>query len=90
MNLYLYTPPIPPTVLTRLVSRNILRIHSLYRKQDDINLHMKEFYASLLVCRYQRDLLVPAFTKGIVGAHAFIKRGSVKRCEQEKDKDTTG
>ena len=83
MNLYLYTPPTPshydhpPEVLTGLVSGNILRIHSLCSKQADIDLRMKKFYAILLVCGYQRDFLIPAFTKIITGARSFIKQGSV-------------
>ena len=93
MNLYLYIPPHsahPPGVLTGLVSGNILRIHSLCSEQDDINLRMKQFYARLLVRRYQRNLLIPAFTKGIVGARAFIKRGSVRKCKKIKEEDTKG
>ena len=43
----------------------------------------------LLVRGYQRDLLIPAFTKGITEARAFNKRGSVRRCVPDKDKDTT-
>ena len=75
MNLYLYISPHsahPPGVLTGLVSGNILRIHSLFSEQDDINLRMKQFYARLLVRGYQRNLLIHAFTKGIIGAHAYI------------------
>ena len=82
MNLYLYTPPHsdhPPGVLSGLVYGNILCIHSLCRDTDDINRHMKEFYERLLVCVYQRDLLIPAFTKGITGARALIKCGSVQQ-----------
>ena len=93
MNLYLYTPPHsahPPGVLTVLVSGNILRIHSLCSKQDDINRRTKELYARLLVHRYQRDLLIPAFTKGIKGACAFFTRGSVRQCVSEQDNDTQG
>ena len=80
MNLYLYIPPhyaLPLGVLTGLVSGNILRIHLHCRKYDDIDRHMREFYARLLVRGYQRDLLVLAFTKVVTGARAFIKRGSV-------------
>ena len=39
---------------------------------------------------YQQDLLILAFTKGITGARAFIKRGSVRRCEPDEEKDSTG
>ena len=70
MNLYLYIPSHsahPPGVLNGLVSGNILQIHSLCSEQNDINRRMKEFYARLLVCRYQHYLLIPAFTKGIMG-----------------------
>ena len=91
MNLNLYIPPHsahPLGVLTGIVSSNILRTHSLSSKQDGINRRLKEFYARLLVCGYQRDLLIPAFTKGITGARAFIKHGSVRRCVSEEDKDT--
>ena len=91
MNLYFYTSPHsahPPGVLTGLVSGNILWIHSLCSDQNDINRRMKEFYARLLVRKYQRDLLIPAFTKGITGECAFTKRGSVRRCVSEQDKDT--
>ena len=80
MNLYLYIPPHsshPPGVLTRLVSGNILRIHSLCSNNEDTNRRMKEYYAMLLVRGYQRDLLIPEFANKITGAHAFIKRGSV-------------
>ena len=93
MNLYLYIPPHsahPPGVLTGLVSCNILRIHSLCSEQDYINRHMKEFYARLLVRGYQRDFLIPAFSKGITGARAFISSGSVGRCVSDQDKDTQG
>ena len=93
MNLYLYTLPHsahPPGVLTGLVSGNILRIHSLCSEQDNIDLCMKQFYARLLVRGYQRNLLITAFTKGITGARAFIKRGSVRRCVQDRWKDSTG
>ena len=89
MKLYLYITPHsahPPGVLTGLVSGNILRIHSLCREQDDINLRMKQFYARLLVRRYQRNLLIPTFTKGITGASAFIKRGSVIKCKPDEGK----
>ena len=51
---------------------------------------MKEFYTRLLVRGYQSDLLIPAFTKGITGARAFIKRGSMQRCNSDQDKDTRG
>ena len=88
MNLYLYIPPHsahPPGVLTGLVSGNILRIHSLCSKQDDINLHMKQFYVRLLVRGYQLNLLIPAFTKGITVACAFIKRGSVRRFKPDEE-----
>ena len=81
MNLYLYIPTHsahPLGVLTVIVYGSILCIHLLCRDKDDINLHMKYFYARLLARCYQRDLLIPAFTKGITGAHAFIKRGSVR------------
>ena len=81
MNLYLYASlhsAHPPGVLTGLVYGNILRIHSLCSKQDDIDRRMKEFYACLLVCGYQCDLLIPAFLKDITGARALIKRGSVR------------
>ena len=90
MNLYLYIPPHsahPPVVLTRLVSDNILWIHSLCSEQDDINLRMKQFYARLLVRGYQQNLLIPAFTKGIIGARSFIKRGSVRRCKTGEEED---
>ena len=93
MNLHLYIPPHsahPPGVLTVLVSGNILQIHSICSNQDGIDLHMKQFYVRLLVRGYQRDLLIPAFTKGIIGAHTFIKRGSLRRCVPDKEKDTTG
>ena len=93
MNLYHYIPPHSahlPGVLTGLVSGNILRIHSFCSEQDDINLHIKHFYARLLVRGYQRNLLIPAFTKGIIGARAFIKRGSVRRCKTGKEEDNKG
>ena len=93
VNLYFYIPPHsshPLGVLTRLVSGNILRINSLFSKQDDINRRMKEFYARLLVLGYQRDLLIPTFTTGITRACAFIKRVSVRGCVSEQDKDTQG
>ena len=51
MNLYLYIPPQsahPLGVLTVLVSGNILRIHSLCRKQEDINRRMKDFMRGCL------------------------------------------
>ena len=91
MNLYLYILPHsahPPGMLTGLVYGNTLQIHSLCSKQDDINRRMKEFYTKLLVRGYQRDFLIPTFTKGITGARAIIKRGSVRRCASGQDKDT--
>ena len=93
MNLYLFIlthSAHPLEVLTGLVSGNILRIHSLCSKQDDIDLRMKQLKARLLVRGYQRDLLIPAFTKGIIGARIFIKRGSVRRCDPDKEKDNKG
>ena len=91
MNLYLYIPPRsdhPLGVLTGLVYGNILRMHLLCSEQDDINLHMKEFYTKLIVRGYQRDFLIPAFRKGITGACAIIKHGSVRRCASDQDMDT--
>ena len=93
MNLYLYILPHsahPPWVLTGLVAGNILHIYSLWSDKDYINHCMKELYVSLLVCAYQCDLLIPAFTKGIMGARDFIKRGSVWQCTSDKYKDTKG
>ena len=93
MNLYLYIPPHsahPRGVLTGIVSDNILWIHSLCSKQDGIELRMKDFYARLIFRRYQRELLIPALKKGITGARAFIKCGSVKICVPDKDKNNTG
>ena len=72
------------------MSGNILWIHSLCSEQDDIHLRMKVFYARLLVHGYQRDLLIPALTKCIMGASAFNKRGSMQRYVLDKDKDTQG
>ena len=83
MNLCLYILPHSthtPGVLSGLVSGNILCIHSVYSNEDDISRRMKQFYARLLVRDYQCDFLIPAFTKGIRGAHAFIKRGSIRLC----------
>ena len=93
MNLYLYTPPHfahTPGVLTGLVSGNILCIHSLCSDKEGINRCMKEFYVRLIVRGYQRYLLIPEFGKGITGARAFIKRGSVLLCTSDQDKDTKG
>ena len=42
----------------------------------------------LLISGYQRDMLIPAFVKLITGSRAFIKRGSVRRCKSDQDKDT--
>ena len=94
-NLYFYTPPPPPSahlpgVLTGLVSSYIVSIHSLCSKQDDIDLCMKHFYGRLFDRGYQRDLLIPAITKGITRACAFIKRVSVRRCVSDKYKYSTG
>ena len=86
MNLYLYIPPHsahPPGVLTGLVAGNILCIHFLCSYKKDINRRMKEFYAMLLVHSYQRDLIIPAFTKGITGTCVFIKRVSVRLCTSD-------
>ena len=80
MNLYLYIPTHsahPPGVLTGLVFGKIFRIHLLCREQDDINRRMNKFYARFLVHGYQRDFLIPAFTKGITVEITFIKCGSV-------------
>ena len=70
------------------MSGNILCIHSLCRKQDGINRRMRDFSARLIVHGYQRVLTIPAFTKVITGAHAFIKCGSVRRCVSGQDKYT--
>ena len=91
--LFVYPPLIPPTpsgVLTGLVSGNILWIHSLCSEQDNIDLRMKEFYVRLLIRGYQRDLLIPTFSKGITGAHLFIKRESVWIYVSDFDKNTQG
>ena len=75
MTLYLYIPPHsahPPGVLTGLMSGNILHIHSLCSDKADINRRMKEFYVRFLVYGYEGDLLIPAFTKVITRACAFI------------------
>ena len=80
MNLYLYILPHSahsPGVLPGLVSGNVLQIHSLCSKQEDIKFRMKEFYARMLVRGYQRDFLIPVFTKGLTGTCTFIKRASV-------------
>ena len=93
MNLYLYIPPHsahPPGVLTGLVYGNIICIHSLCSYKEDINRGMKELYAILLIRGYQRDLLIIAFAKGITGARAFIKCGSVRGCTSYQYKDTKG
>ena len=93
MNLYMYIPPIlpdPPGVSTGLGSCNILLIHSLCSEQNDINLRMKQFYAKLLIRGYQRNFLIPAFTKGIIGARAFIKCGSVRRCKLGEEEENKG
>ena len=77
MNLYLYISTHsnnPLGVITGLVSGNILRIHLLCSEQDDIKRRMKEFYVRLLFHEYQRDFLIPVFTKGFTGARVFIKR----------------
>ena len=87
MNLYLYIPTHSAHfqgVLTGLVSGNILQIHSLCSEQDDINLRTKQFYDRLLVRGYQQNLLIPAFTKGIIGARAFIQRVSVRKCKKKQ------
>ena len=79
MNLYLYIPPNsahPPGVLTGLVYGNILCIHLRCSDEDYINSCMKYFYTRLLVSVYQRNFLIPFFTKGIMGSCAFIKCGS--------------
>jgi len=78
LNLYLYIPPHsahPPGVLKGLVSGNTLRIYALCSEQSDIDNRIRQFYRRLLVRGYQRDKLVPAFTKGISRAKAFIARG---------------
>ena len=72
------------------MSGNILRIHSICSKQDNINLCMKHFYARLLVRGYQLNLLIPAFIRGIIRARTFIKRGSVRRCKTGKEEENKG
>ena len=49
---------------------------------------MKGIYARLLVRGYQRDLLITAFTKGILGKHTFIKRRSVWWCVLNQENAT--
>ena len=78
----------PLGVLTRIVSGNILRIHSLCSDKEDTNRCTKDLYVRLLVHGYQRDFMIPAFTKGINGAHAFTKRSSMRWCTTYQDKDT--
>ena len=93
MTLYLYIPPHsahPPGVLTGLMSDNILHIHSLCSDKADINRRMKELYERLLVRGYHRDLLIPALTEEITGAHVFIKRCSVRGYTSDQDKDIKG
>ena len=51
---------------------------------------MKHFYGRLLVRRYQREFLIPAFTKDITRACTFIKCVSVRRCAPDKYKYSTG
>ena len=72
------------------MSGNILCIHWICSNKEYINRRMKELYVRLLVCGYQRDLLIPAFAKGITGALAFIKRGSVQQFTSDQEKDTKG
>ena len=57
--LYLYIPPHSVDysgMLTRLISGNILQIHSLWSQQEDINRLIKIFHERLPVHLYQRDL----------------------------------
>ena len=75
-------------VLIRLVNGNILCINSVCSKKEESNLRMNIFYARLLFHGYQSNFLNPVFTKGITGARAFIKHGSVGRCTSDQDKDT--
>ena len=77
-------------MLTRLLSSNILQIHLLCSNEEDINTHMKQFYCQLLVCGYQQDLLIPAFTKGIKGANEFKEHDSVQQLVTTNNKDTEG
>ena len=91
MNLYLYILPHfahPVGVSTRLVSGKILCVHLLCSDNEYINRCMKEFFVRLLDCRYQHDFLIPAFRKGIMGACAYNKRGSVRLFTSYQDKDT--
>ena len=93
MDLYLYIllhSDHPPEVLTGLVSGNILCIHSLCSDEDKPNHRMEAFYTMLLVRGYHCDFLIPAFTKRITGARVFIKRGSIRRCVSDQEKDTRG
>ena len=80
MKFYFYIPPNsanPQGVLTGLISCNIPNITLLCRDNDDINRYIKYVFARLLVWGYQSDWYILALTKGITGAHAFIKRDSV-------------
>ena len=93
MNLYLYILPHyahPLGVLAGHLSGNILLIHSFWSDKEDIKLLMEEFYVRLLVWGYPRDLLIPAYPRGITGARAFIKRGSIWQCTSDQDKYTKG
>ena len=79
-----------PGVLTGIVSGNIIRIHSIFSNEDEINYLIKEFYARLLIHGYQRDFFIPVFTKGNTGARAFTKRGSVRQYVSDQEKHTNG
>ena len=78
----------PQEVLTGLVNGNIFCIHSLCSNKEYINCRVKQLYMRLLVHGYQLDLLIPAFTKGITGARAFINRIFINQYTLYQDKDT--
>ena len=66
MNPYLYITPTsshPPGVLLGLVLGNCYRIYTLVSDEDKIKSHMNTFYKRLLARGYDRNTLLPIFSR---------------------------
>ena len=94
LNLYLYIPPKsahPPGVLTGLISGNILRIHQLCSRDDDINDRLRIFFRRLRHRGYSSEALLPIFQKAVDNAKKYLRtspesRLAAKRAKAEESK----
>eukprot|EP00956_Cyclotella_meneghiniana_P031504 scaffold82847_cov56-Cyclotella_meneghiniana.AAC.1 len=94
LNLYLYIPPKsahPPGVLTGLIFGNILRIHQLCSRDDDINDRLRVFFRRLRHRGYSSEALLPIFQKAVDNAKKYLRtspesRLAAKRAQAEESK----